>query len=122
MEADTGRLSSTGWGLGLRERRTGGNCFSKEFFIYIDLYIKILASNSIERIQTDKQKLINLFFSLYIFSGGNLRVSEKGSFYKSKKEETKRKVRHAVSIITFSLCLASVVLLTTALLIFQGFR
>ena len=67
MEADTGRLSSTGWGLGLRERRTGGNCFSKEFFIYIDLYIKILASNSIERIQTDKQKLINLFFFTLYF-------------------------------------------------------
>ena len=35
------------------------------------------------------------------------------------EEETKRKVKHAVSIITFSLCLTSVVLLTTSLIIFQ---
>ena len=38
------------------------------------------------------------------------------------EEETKRKVRHAVSIITFSLCLASVILLLVALGIFTFFK
>ena len=37
-------------------------------------------------------------------------------------EETREKVKHAVSIITFSLCLTSVVLLLIALSIFQFFK
>ena len=38
------------------------------------------------------------------------------------EEETKGKVRHAVSVITFGLCLASMVLLLIALGIFTFFR
>ena len=38
------------------------------------------------------------------------------------EEETRGKVRHAVSVITFGLCLASMVLLLIALGIFTFFR
>ena len=41
---------------------------------------------------------------------------------KISEEETKRKVRHAVSVITFGLCLASVILLFFALGIFSFFK